>query len=134
VGEKKGKKIKLSKKTLKPHLENMLRYFEGLPKPSGQISARRLKTIMANSEAAVAAGSAECACWFKDSNAGDICVPYSSAKQCSDDKGTPVPGDCPNFFAAFASAQHLSGLLSPKKTVKTSGASVKSVGNSDGDA
>jgi hypothetical protein len=107
----------LTEKHIETHVAPMLRYFETLPKPAQKKSAAEIAEIRQASSKALAAGDADCQCWFKDSNGGDFCVPYSSPVDCKSAGGTPVPGDCPNFFAALKASRGLAKILAKKPPV-----------------
>jgi hypothetical protein len=99
----------------------MLRYFEALPKPTRRRSASDVAAIRQVSSEAVAVGDSDCQCWFKDSNGGDFCVPYSSPQDCKNANGTPVPGDCPNFLAALKASRGLTKILARKLATSKKG-------------
>lgn len=107
----------LTEKHIETHVAPMLRYFEALPKPVQTKSADEVAAVRQASSRAVAAGNSDCQCWFKDSNGGDFCVPYSSPVDCKSAGGTPVPGDCPNFFAALKASRGLTKILAKKPPV-----------------
>lgn len=89
------------------HIGSILRYFEGIKEPTERKDTSELKNIQADSTKMLADVGSDGACWFKDSNGSDICYPYPPA-ECRARGGQPVPGDCPNFFAAMKAARSLS--------------------------
>lgn len=107
----KSNRSALTSQHIEAHIAPMLRYFEGLQKPALKKSADEVAAIRQASARAVALGDSDCQCWFKDSNGGDFCVPYSSPLDCKSAGGAPVPGDCPNFFAALKASRGLAKIL-----------------------
>ena len=123
MSPKRGDRIQstLTDKHVQTHVVPMLRYFEALPKPTQRKSASDVAEIRQVSSEAVAAGDSDCQCWFKDSNGGDFCVPYSNPQDCKSAGGTAVPGDCPNFFAALKASRGLTKILAKKPATPKKG-------------
>src|SRR4029077_7446372 len=92
-------------------LQDILRCFKRIsPAPTKTLD--QLSEI--KSHAATFAADTGGARWFKNTTGGDFFVTYPP-DECTKRGGTPVPGNCPHFFAAVSAANRLSKRLSGKR-------------------